>query len=156
MIVLAFSDSHGSTYSIDAAMEREQTVNAIVFCGDIARDADYIRTRYPNIPLYAVRGNNDYFCDDPYLLIPELAGVRVYVTHGHRERVKFGYHELVSQCRQKACRLCIFGHTHIPVSEEHDGVYLINPGSIRSSRGTYARIELADCAFHTEIRCVAE
>lgn len=36
MIVLAFSDSHGTTYSIDEAMEREKNVNAIVFCGDIA------------------------------------------------------------------------------------------------------------------------
>ena len=156
MIVLAFSDSHGTTYSIDEAMDREKNVNAIVFCGDIARDADYIRETYPHIPLYAVRGNNDYFCTDPYLLLPELAGVRLYITHGHRERVKFGYHELVSQCRLKDSLLCIFGHTHIPVSEECDGVYLVNPGSIRSSRGTYARIELADGTFQAEIRCIAE
>ena len=151
MKLLVFSDSHGTTYSIDAAVQQEGHADAVIFCGDIARDADYIRERYPNIALYAVRGNNDFFCDDPYVLMPEWEDIRIYITHGHRERVKFGLHELAQQCRQNHCRLALFGHTHAPFNGEVGGVHLVNPGSIRSSHGTYARIEINHGSISAEI-----
>lgn len=151
MTFLVFSDSHGSTYSIDTAMEREAKVSGIIFCGDIARDADTIRERYPAIPLYAVCGNNDYFCSDPFLLIAELGGIRTYITHGHKERVKFGLYELASHCEQQNCRLALFGHTHTPCVEYIGEVCLVNPGSIRSSHGSYARIVVKNDDFSAEI-----
>ena len=150
MTILVFSDSHGSTYSIDTILEQEARVDSIIFCGDIARDADYIREYYPMIPLYAVRGNNDFYCDDPYLLMPELDGVRIYITHGHRERVKFGLHELAAHCRKNNCVLGLFGHTHSPFNAEVGGVQLVNPGSIRSSHGTYSRIKINHGSFTVE------
>ncbi len=151
MTFLVFSDSHGSTYSMDTALELEPHVDGIVFCGDIARDADYLREQYPNIPLYAVRGNNDLFCEDPYLLITELDGVRTYITHGHKERVKFGYYELASLCSKHNCKLALFGHTHAPFQDSIAGVSLVNPGSIRSSHGSYARIITNGGNFSAEI-----
>lgn len=154
MIVLVFSDSHGTTYSIDAAIEQEPIVNAIIFCGDIARDADYIRSQYPNISLYSVCGNNDFFCSDPFVIMPEIEGVRLYITHGHKERVKAGYYGLISCCKKHDCKLCVFGHTHIKFNEEIDGVHLLNPGSIRSSNGTYAKITISNGKFDAEIKSV--
>lgn len=154
MIVLAFSDSHGTTYSIDAAIAQEPVVNAIIFCGDIAKDADYIRSTYPNIPLYSVCGNNDFFCSDPFITMPEFDDVKLYITHGHKERVKAGYYELISRCHKYNCALCVFGHTHQTLDEEIDEIHLINPGSIRSSNGTYAKITISGGDFTTEIKSV--
>ena len=154
MIILAFSDSHGYTDNIEKAIKEETPVHAIFFCGDIARDADYIRRHYPHIPLYAVRGNNDYDCDDPYCLLPFLQNVQIYLTHGHKERVKFGCYALALRCEEKHCKLCIFGHTHVPVITEHNGITFVNPGSIGYSHGSYARIKLKNGTFTAQIKTV--
>lgn len=154
MILVALSDSHGSTYSIDAALEQENKIDALVFCGDVASDADYIRTQHPHIPLYAVRGNNDFFCDDPFCMLPVIGGIRLYITHGHKERVKFGCYELLMAAKAKDAKLVLFGHTHAVFNEEIDGVRLINPGSIHSSRGSYARIEIINDKISSEIKTI--
>ncbi len=154
MTALVFSDSHGYTDHIVKAIAQESKTDVILFCGDIARDADFIRDHYPHIPLYAVRGNNDYFCDDPYLLLPVLEGVKIYLTHGHRERVKFGYYALALACEEKECHLCLFGHTHTRDMIEHNGITFVNPGSIGYSQASYARLNLKDGAFSVEFKTV--
>ncbi|MBQ3226610.1 MAG: YfcE family phosphodiesterase [Clostridia bacterium] len=152
MILLVFSDSHGTTYGMDEAIEKENVVNGIIFCGDVAADAEYLRRRYPNIPICAVCGNNDYFCDDPYVRMPTYDGIKMYVTHGHKERVKGGLTTLLLNAKRNECSVCLFGHTHQSLFETIDGITLINPGSIRSSNGTYARLEIINGKLTTEIR----
>ena len=144
MILLVFSDSHGTTYGMDEAIEKEEVINGIIFCGDVAADATYLRKRYPNIPICAVCGNNDYFCDDPYVRMPTYDGIKMYVTHGHKERVKSGFSTLLFLAKQNECSVCLFGHTHQALVETVDGITLINPGSFRSSNGTYAKLEITD------------
>ncbi len=152
MILLIFSDSHGTTYGLDEAIGKEEVVNGIIFCGDVAADAEYLRRRYPNIPICAVCGNNDYFCDDPYALMPTYDGIKMYITHGHKERVKNSFSTLLLSAKQNECSVCLFGHTHQPLIETMDGITLINPGSIRSSNGTYARLEIINGKFVCEIK----
>ncbi|GAA2645823.1 MULTISPECIES: metallophosphoesterase family protein [Nonomuraea] len=78
-------------------------------------------------PVHVVKGNND----GPDVVAPEtlqleLDGLRVAMIHdsgplagrGVRMRHRFPWAELV-----------VFGHSHIPMDEQAEGVRLFNPGS---------------------------
>jgi len=138
MRVGVFSDSHGDHDALDALLDQMGYLDAVCFLGDVARDADHLRDRLsamPNqIPLYAVRGNNDYgsACALPWELLIELDGVRVYMTHGHRSA---GYMGLAYRAQELEARIAMFGHTHAAFCEEVQGVMLLNPGSA----GNYCR-----------------
>lgn len=138
MRVGVFSDSHGDTRALDELLEKMGYVDAVCFLGDVARDADHLEQRLaamPNRPpLYAVRGNNDYYhsCTLPWELLIDLEGVCVYMTHGHK--IVSGM-SLVYKAMECEARIAMFGHTHVPYCEEVQGVLLLNPGSA----GNYCR-----------------
>lgn len=143
MKLLVFSDSHGCTTGMDIAIRNTPVIDAIVFCGDIARDADYLRDVYSPIPLYAVCGNNDFYSQYPYQMTVPFSGVQTYITHGHFEHVKYGTSALAEQCRMNDCALCFFGHTHRPMIVDVGGLTLVNPGSIRSTvSGTFSVVTI--------------
>lgn len=131
MKILVFSDSHDSTNGMDIAISQHPDADALIHCGDILSDAYYLEDVYPNMPLYYVRGNNDYDSTVPLSLVLPFGNHRIFVTHGHLENVKNGYDGLVKKCKQNGCDIGLFGHTHIPVHFEKDGVLLANPGSSR-------------------------
>lgn len=138
MRVGVFSDSHGDSEALDALLEKMGYLDAACFLGDVARDADHLEQRLaamPNHPpLYAVRGNNDYFstCTLPWERIVELDGVRVYMTHGHRLVSLMG---LAYKAQENGAKVALFGHTHEALCETAQGVLLLNPGSA----GNYCR-----------------
>ena len=73
-------------------------------------------------------------------------GVRIYITHGHRERVGMLSSGIVSQrAYEEHCALAFFGHTHRMMLERENGVWVCNPGSISLPRGgpaSYARLTI--------------
>ena len=132
MRVGVFSDSHGDWEALDELLEKMGHVDAVCFLGDIAKDADHLRDRLAAMPgqppLYAVRGNNDYFstCQLPWELLIELGGVRIYMTHGHRLVSLMGLAYKAQEC---GAQVALFGHTHQALCETVQGVLLLNPGS---------------------------
>lgn len=148
MRVGVFSDSHGDTQSLDELLEKMGYVDAVCFLGDVARDAEHLEQRLaamPNHPpLYAVRGNNDYYstCLLPWDLLVDLDGVTAYLTHGHRAAGALG---LVYKALECGARIAMFGHTHTPFCQEQQGVLLLNPGSAGNyCRGGRARASLLE------------
>lgn len=133
MRVLVFSDSHGSTKGIDKAISAIGRFDAIIFLGDVDRDAAYIKKTYPLYPLYAVRGNNEAPSLANHALktemTVELEGVRLFLCHGHLFGVRRGADNLVSRAKDESCTVALYGHTHIPHDEVIDGVRVFNPGS---------------------------
>ena len=133
-----FSDSHGDTRALDELLEKMGYVDAVCFLGDVAGDADHLAGRLgamPNRPpLYAVRGNNDYYstCLLPWELFIELGGKRIYMTHGHKLVSEMS---LVYKAQEMQADIALFGHTHYPYCETVQGVLLLNPGSA----GNYCR-----------------
>ena len=94
MKVLVFSDSHGYNMSMAYAIEREKP-DAVLHLGDHTDDADDIRRAFPALTIYHVRGNNDFDMDVPLFAVVTVGGVRMYLTHGHRERVSMLHSGLV-------------------------------------------------------------
>ena len=148
MSVGVFSDSHGDHEALDELLERMGALDAVCFLGDVARDAEHLRERLeamPNQPpLYAVRGNNDYYstCTLPWDLLIELGGVRIYMTHGHR---LVSLMNLAYKAQECGAQVALFGHTHQALCETVQGVLLLNPGSAGNfCRGGRARASVLE------------
>lgn len=77
--------------------------------------------------------------------------VLIWLVHGHRENVKCGLQELEWTVRQAGAKAVVFGHTHISLTEERDGLWLLNPGSLADMSTPYIILEvLNDSIFHVK------
>lgn len=113
----------------------------------------------------AVRGNCDSDVDQMLLDFPMMAdynlvllanGRRLFLTHGH-------LYNGDKHPRLRAGDVIVSGHTHLPVAEQKDELYLFNPGSITIPRGeyqaSYGLLEdntLKVIAFSGEVICQVE
>ena len=138
-----FSDSHGDYNALDELLEMMGYLDAVCFLGDVEGDAEHLQQRLgamPNRPpLYAVRGNNDYYntCRLPWEQLVELGGKRIYMTHGHKLVSDMS---LVYKAQEAQADIALFGHTHRYYCEEEQGILLLNPGSAGNHcRGGSAR-----------------
>lgn len=129
--ICVFSDSHGNPGPMLRAIDRE-TPDAMFFLGDGEGDLQAVRRAYPDLPIYSVRGNCDVFGASPVLLKTEIAGRKVFATHGHAYKVKYDrdYQTLRYAALEADARIVLFGHTHIPYHDRVWGMEIVNPGSI--------------------------
>jgi len=139
-----FSDSHGDERALTELLEKMGYLDAACFLGDMDADAEHLRlllAMRPNKPpLYAVRGNNDFYSERPYDMLIELGGKRLFLTHGHRYG---GPLSLALLGAQQGAAAVLFGHTHAAMCETVSGVLLLNPGSAGNyCRGGRARASL--------------
>ena len=131
MKVCVFSDSHGYTGNMTAAIELERP-DMCFFLGDGERDIARVMEKYPEMPVYVVRGNCDLWSKESSAISCEIEGVKIFATHGHLSYVKhdFGFETLTSQALEEGADIALFGHTHRQHLSESYGVTLLNPGSI--------------------------
>ena len=69
-------------------------------------------------------------------------GKRFFFTHGHLYDAKLGLYRLVCAARERKADLLLFGHTHQPLTDYDDGLYILNPGSLSGSGGTYGTVDI--------------
>ena len=106
-----------------------ETADHILHAGDVV-DPSLLDELKALAPVTAVMGNCDALdirdwgaTDD---IEVELGGVRLAMVHdsglsqGRWERMRARYPE---------ARVVVFGHSHLPVNEDRDGLLLFNPGS---------------------------
>lgn len=150
--ILIFSDTHGDINRCLDIIEKADSVSAIFHAGDYTGDAEDLESIYPNIPIYYVKGNNDYFSKAPSHLLVTIDGVKIFITHGHEQNVKYEYEfmTLRKAAEKYDPDLIIFGHTHIPYTDYKGKATLLNPGSIHYT-GTYAEAEIENGKLKTKI-----
>lgn len=116
--------------------------------GDHYDDGEAMAQEYPHIPFHQVAGNCDRYRCPPFarqMLCYDVCGIRLYMTHGHNERVKSGIGILLSEARHYDAKAALYGHTHIPDCHiEEDGLWVLNPGSCGYSGGSAGMIEVSD------------
>ena len=143
MKFLVFSDSHKYTNGMDKAIEKHKDITHIIHCGDMADDCEYLEMVYGRThSLCFVCGNNDFFSHYPFSRIFKYNGKTVYITHGHKERVKGSLDTLFVTGKKNNADICIYGHTHVQYYEKRDGIILLNPGSIGYIKEEYAIIDI--------------
>ena len=145
MKAAVFSDTHSNTALMVEAVARCRP-DLIIHLGDHSRDTAILREKFPEIPLYSVRGNCDIGSTAPDRDIVPLGSVKAFITHGHLYNVKYGMLDsLVYAAQEQGAKIAMFGHTHEADYEEMGGVKVINPGTAGAGRKlTYALVEVYD------------
>jgi len=153
MKLMFISDIHGSAHWLDKALRKaeEERADQLVLLGDFLyhgprnplpegydpqQTAAMLNRRKSNI--IAVRGNCDAEVDQLLLEFPIMAdyalilheGRRIFATHGHI----FNEERLPPLAEGD---VFIQGHTHIPVADCRNGIFMLNPGSISLPKGNY-------------------
>ena len=89
------------------------------------------------------------------LLKTEIAGQKVFATHGHAYKVKYDrdYQTLRYAALEADARLVLFGHTHVPYHDRVWGMEMINPGSIGyGNKPSYAVVELDETGVTADLK----
>jgi putative phosphoesterase len=132
MRIAVLSDTHSPRYwkrcpePVAAALDG---VDAILHAGDVCR-AETLDELSGYAPVHAVLGNNDgpdvRAWGAPETLELELAGLPIAMIHDSGPRTGRG-----ARLRRMfpGAELVVFGHSHIPWDEAHDGQRTFNPGS---------------------------
>ena len=136
MRLLIFSDSHGRIGGMQDVLNKLlNQINAVIHLGDYERDAQRLEALCPSVPFYYVPGNNEP-CPDPFKII-ELNGRRIFLTHGHKYRVKRDLSTLKQAAAENNADACFFGHSHKAHYEMYGDILVLNPGSISFPRGQH-------------------
>lgn len=135
MELVIVSDTHGDRAILESIQQQHPHADAYLYAGDSELAAsDSIFETYQ-----AVQGNMD-FDAFPMTRTIEVAGITVFMTHGHRFGVNFDLTQLIAAGQEVGAQLIVFGHTHQLGVERHDNMVVLNPGSISQPRGQFADI----------------
>ena len=146
MKLLIASDVHGSAYFCEKLLEcfEKEKADKLLLLGDILyhgprndlpkghdpKKVIALLNNYKNV-IFCVRGNCDTEVDQMVLDFPVLADysvltdniVNIFATHGHKYNID-------ALPPIQSGEVLAYGHTHVPICNEKDGVLCINPGSI--------------------------
>lgn len=123
-----------------------QTVkpDAMIHLGDYFEDGADMAEEFPHIPMHQVPGNCDRYRSvawHPEQLCYPVGGVKLFMTHGHNQKVKMTLALLKKEAREAGATAALFGHTHSPYCCREDDLWLLNPGSCGSYGGSAGLIE---------------
>ena len=147
MKLLVFSDSHSSLSFMRKCIETLKP-DGVVHLGDHYDDGEAIQEENPHILFYQVSGNCDrYRCPTSAreMLCLKIAGVMIFMAHGHTYYVKQGIGAFMAEARRYDAAIALYGHTHVPYcQQQEDGLWVMNPGSCGYYGGSAGFIEIAD------------
>ncbi len=153
MRILVVSDTHGNENSLRQVLHEQPGAALVIHLGDGAREASLVAGEIPQITLKQVCGN----CDWGYSRqLPEsshemIQGRRIFYTHGHQYGVKLGLGRLVRAALERKADIVLFGHTHMPLIDNKDGLYIVNPGSL-TYKDTYATLDITPQGVSANIK----
>jgi uncharacterized protein len=132
MRLAVISDTHlprGARVLPPACVNHLREADAILHAGDFIDVSVLDELEALGPPVYGVRGNVDssrLMARLPATRIVDAAGARIAMVHdaGPADR-RFAR----LRARFPDADAVVFGHSHIPLLEEHDGFAIFNPGS---------------------------
>ncbi len=132
--ILVISDTHKNLSKLEniAGYLKEQKIDFFFHCGDHEENTDKI-SEILGINGMFVDGN----CDKGNLKKIEfikIYGKKFLITHGDLYGVNFDLNRLYYLAKENNCDAVAFGHTHIPIAEDVDGMIMLNPGSLSKPR----------------------
>ena len=109
------SDSHGDTMALDLMLKTQEArlAECWLHAGDFVRDAEYLEM-VSEKKVYKVAGNGDWpYSKAPDDMIVELAGHKIFLTHGHEHGVRYDTELLEENAVNMGADIAVYGHTHI-------------------------------------------
>lgn len=146
MRIVVMSDSHGAYDRVLAVLRSNPDAEVFFHLGDGLEEFLEIKPSFPDRAFYWVKGNNDWNIEAPTVGTVTLEGRRFFYTHGHLFGVKYGDGTLARMAAEAKADIVLCGHTHQAEIDYRDGVYFLNPGSLRFHGGGgkpgYLRIDI--------------
>jgi putative phosphoesterase len=156
MKYLVLSDTHGrvdSSMKIYKKHDAEAPLDGIIHLGDFTSDAKTLSDR-TGVNVISVPGNMDgCFSNSDYKVLDTEFGP-ILLIHGHMQAVKLTLQKLLYRTEELGCKAVLFGHTHKPMMEYVNGIFLLNPGSVTrplNGKGSYALLNTDDGNFRASI-----
>jgi len=158
MKIAVFADTHGRSGPMLSLIERLRP-DHVIHLGDYLRDGDEICDLFPDLPTTLVAGNNDLCAREPSEKWEKIGGRMFYLSHGHQFPAQARERLLLKRAAEGRAELVLFGHTHVGVCREENGVWLLNPGSLclpRDGKKSFALIELSEKGVAPTLEDAAE
>ena len=149
MKALIVSDIHGSLPAAQRITELAEGADLVLCLGDVLYHGP--RNDLPEgynpkavIPLMnsladrivAVRGNCEAEVDQMVLTFPVMGTTAEVYMDGYRMTLSHG-HIYNEENLPPGAGIFLYGHTHIPVIREQNGIVIFNPGSTSIPKGGY-------------------
>lgn len=151
MKILVVSDTHGDFFNLKKAVDAQPQADAVIHLGDGEAELDDMRSVCKSKMFFNVRGNCDFCSSARDSLIREFDGKRIFATHGHLYGVKYSLETLIKHAVEEKADILLFGHTHNAFEQYRDGLYILNPGSLKGLDGTYGLIDISSSGIMTNI-----
>lgn len=151
MRILVTSDTHHDFNALQKAVQCQPSAEIVIHLGDGAEEAEEVKYLFPQKMFLQVRGNCDWGSSLPYQGEYILNKKTIFYTHGHVYQVKYGLDSLISAAQEHQADIVLFGHTHRPLTDYRNGLYLLNPGSLSGSDGTYGIVDITPAGIVTNI-----
>lgn len=159
MKVMVISDTHGHIDEVLKQYRRLDDIEIIIHLGDFKRDAHRIQQSV-TADVISVKGNMDGDYQEEAYKIIRIDRYKIFITHGHLERVKSGLIKLYYKALSLSCDIVLFGHTHIPVCIQEKNILMLNPGSLVLPKGgneaSFALLNFNNNTVHSQIIYVHE
>lgn len=133
MRIAVVGDTHGHIKEIQKELEALQP-ECLLFTGDFLSDGRKLASRLA-LPFYGVAGNCDRSPAETQEKLVRVHNQLVYIVHGHQYGVKQGLMRLYYRAAEVEATIVLFGHTHMPMAEQVNGIWMVNPGSPSNPRG---------------------
>ncbi len=140
MQILVISDTHGRYDILRHVLLSHLNADLCVHCGDGAIETEKFLAEHPEREgwLRRVRGNCDYDAAIPLALtLPLPYGHKALVLHGHKHMYGDFQQNLVNLAKQDGADIVLFGHLHVRMDRNVDGIRLFNPGSAALPRDQF-------------------
>lgn len=128
MLIAVVSDTHGATHAMKCVKKAIVNADVLIHLGDNISDLKYIKYGFRG-EVYGVSGNCDFTTEYPTEQIIEIEGKRFFITHGHKYGVKYDISTIFYKGKELGVDAVLFGHTHVKVVDQEEGMWIINPGS---------------------------
>jgi putative phosphoesterase len=145
MKIAVISDTHmpkGARALPEECVERLRAADLILHGGDVIAAAFLDELLALGPPVQAVYGNMDepaLKASLPKEQVVEVGAMRIGMVHIPGPRAG---RETRLLARFPGCDAIVYGHTHVPEVERHDGVWILNPGSPTERRSSPERTML--------------
>lgn len=140
MQILVISDTHGRYDILCRLLTEHRNADLVIHCGDGQFETERFLSEHPELEpwILTVRGNCDYSRKIPLLReIPLPFGHKAVAVHGHKYMYGDFQQNLVDLAKEHKADIVLFGHLHVRIDRNVDGIRLFSPGSAAQPRDQF-------------------
>lgn len=140
MQILVISDTHGRYDILRKVLSEHRDAEFVVHCGDGEYETERLIAEHPELKswILQVRGNCDHDRNIPLMReIPLPYGHKAVAVHGHTMMHGDFQQNLVDLAKDHGADIVLFGHLHVRIDRNVEGIRLFNPGSAAQPRDQF-------------------